>query len=273
MRLDAMFAEQVWKVGFVVVCAIILAFLVLPTLIIVPFSFNTEPYFSYPIPGYSVRWYEEFFTSDAWRSSLLNSLIVAIPTMALSTALGTLAAIGLTHENFPLKGLVVGLFMSPMMIPHIIIGLGLFFLYVKIGIVHTFIGMILAHTTLAAPFVVLAVTATLVNFNTNLIRAAAIHGAAPLAVFRRIILPLILPGVLSGALFAFVVSFDELIVALLISGAEQRTLPRQIWSGIREEISPVIMVVATLLTILATVLMVLTEWFRRRNERLQTRAR
>ena len=273
MRFDALFAEQVWKAGFVFVCALILAFLVLPTLIIIPFSFNAEPYFSYPIPGYSLRWYQEFFASDAWRGSLLNSLIVAIPTMALSTGLGTLAAIGLTHDNFPLKGLVVGLFMSPMMIPHIIIGLGLFFLYVEIGIVHTFIGMILAHTTLAVPFVVLTVTATLVNFNSNLIRAAAIHGAPPLVVFRRIILPLILPGVLSGALFAFVVSFDELIVALLISGAEQRTLPRQIWSGIRENISPVIMAVATLLTVLATVLMVLTEWFRRRNERLQMRVR
>jgi putative spermidine/putrescine transport system permease protein len=165
---------------------------------------------------------------------------------------------------------VVGLFMSPMMVPHIIIGLGLFFFYVEIGIVHTFVGMILAHTTLAVPFVVLTVTATLTNFNTNLIRAASILGAGPIAVFRRIVLPLILPGVLSGALFAFVVSFDELIVALLISGSEQRTLPRQIWSGIRENISPVIMTVATLLIVLATLLMVLTEWFRRRGERLQT---
>jgi putative spermidine/putrescine transport system permease protein len=131
--------------------------------------------------------------------------------------------------------------------------------------------MILAHTTLAVPFVVLTVTATLTNFNTNLVRAAAILGAGPITVFRRIVLPLILPGVLSGALFAFVVSFDELIVALLISGAEQRTLPRQIWSGIRESISPVIMTVATLLIVLAMVLMLITEWFRRRSERLQTR--
>lgn len=273
MRLDAVFAEQAWKAAFIAVCALILLFLVVPIFIIIPFSFNAEPYFSYPIPGYSTRWYAEFFASDAWRGSLRNSLIVALPTMALSTALGTLAALGLTHENFPLKGFVVGLFMSPMMIPHIIIGLGLFFFYVEIGIVHSFIGMILAHTTLAVPFVVLTVTATLTNFNTNLIRAAAILGAGPVTVFRRIVLPLILPGVLSGALFAFVVSFDELIVALLISGAEQRTLPRQIWSGVRESISPVIMTVATMLIVLATLLMLVTEWFRRRGERLQARNR
>jgi len=272
MRFDALFAERVWKATFVSICALILLFLVFPIFIIIPFSFNAEPYFSYPIPGFSTRWYVEFFASDAWRGSLRNSLIVALPTMVLSTALGTLAALGLTLANFPLKGLVVGLILSPMMIPHIIIGLGLFFFYVEIGIVHTFIGMILAHTTLAVPFVVLTVTATLANFNTNLVRAAAILGAGPITVFRRIVLPMILPGVLSGALFAFVVSFDELIVALLISGVEQRTLPRQIWSGIRESISPVIMTVATLLILLATVLMLITEWFRRRSERLQARS-
>jgi len=272
VRFDALFAERVWKAAFVSICALILLFLVFPIFIIIPFSFNAEPYFSYPIPGFSTRWYVEFFASDAWRGSLRNSLIVALPTMVLSTALGTLAALGLTLANFPLKGLVVGLILSPMMIPHIIIGLGLFFFYVEIGIVHTFIGMILAHTTLAVPFVVLTVTATLANFNTNLVRAAAILGAGPITVFRRIVLPLILPGVLSGALFAFVVSFDELIVALLISGVEQRTLPRQIWSGIRESISPVIMTVATLLILLATVLMLITEWFRRRSERLQARS-
>jgi putative spermidine/putrescine transport system permease protein len=129
-------------------------------------------------------------------------------------------------------------------------------------------GLILAHTTLAVPFVVLTVTATLANFNVNLIRAASGLGARPLTVYRKIVLPLILPGVLSGALFAFVVSFDEVIVALLLSGPEQRTLPRQIWSGARESISPVIMTVATLLTAVAAFLMLLTEAIRHRSERL-----
>ena len=268
MKFDVFLLERAWRVCFVAVCACILLFLVLPIFVIVPFSFNSEPYFSYPLPGFSTRWYAEFFGSTAWQSALRNSLTIAIPTMLLATILGTLAALGLTLADFPLKSLVIALIMSPMMLPHIVIGLGLFFFYVKIGIVQTFAGMILAHTTLAVPFVVLTVAATLENFNANLVRAASSLGAGPLRVFFKVILPLILPGVLSGALFAFVVSFDELIVALLLSGAEQRTLPRQIWSGVRESISPVIMTVATLLIALSAILMLFVEAIRRRGERL-----
>jgi putative spermidine/putrescine transport system permease protein len=268
MRLDALLAERIWRVALATLCVLLLVFLVAPLLVIVPFSFNAEPYFSYPIPGFSIRWYQELFRSAAWGASFRNSLVVALPTTVLATTLGTLAAVGLTLGNFPLKALVVGLFLSPMMIPHIIIGLGLYFFYVHLRIVHSFAGLILAHTTLAVPFVVLTVAATLANFNTNLTRAAASLGAPPFTVYRKIVLPLILPGILSGALFAFVVSFDELIVALLLSGPEQRTLPRQIWSGARESISPVIMTVATLLIAIATLLMLLMEGIRRRGERL-----
>lgn len=268
ITLDSVLVERMGRAALTAFCALVLVFLVAPLLVIVPFSFNTEPYFSYPIPGYSLRWYRELFGSAAWGASFRNSLIVALPTTALATALGTLAAVGLTLGNFRLKWLLFALFLSPLMIPHIIIGLGLYFFYVHLRIVHTRMGLILAHTTLAVPFVVLTVTATLANFNVNLIRAASGLGARPLTVYRKIVLPLILPGVLSGALFAFVVSFDEVIVALLLSGPEQRTLPRQIWSGARESISPVIMTVATLLTAAAALLMLLTEAIRHRNERL-----
>ena len=268
MKLDDVTAECVGRVTLIAFCALVLVFLVAPLLVIVPFSFNAEPYFSYPIPDFSMRWYRELFGSAAWGASFRNSLLVALPTTVLATALGTLAAVGLTLGNFPLKWLVVALFLSPLMIPHIIIGLGLYFFYVHLGIVHTRVGLILAHTTLAVPFVVLTVAATLANFNANLIRAAAGLGARSLTVYRKVVLPLILPGVLSGALFAFVVSFDELIVALLLSGPEQRTLPRQIWSGARESISPVIMSVATLLTGASMLLLLLTEAIRRRGERL-----
>ena len=266
--MDGGLSGRLGRGAFLAFCALVLAFLVAPLLVIVPFSFNVEPYFSYPIPGLSTRWYRELFHSAAWGSSFRNSLIVALPTTVLSTTLGTLAAVGLTRGSFPLKSLVVGLFLSPMMIPHIIIGLALYFFYVPLGLVHSFAGLILAHTTLATPFVVITVAATLANFNTNLARAAASLGARPLTVFRRVTLPLILPGILSGALFAFVVSFDELIVALLLSGPEHRTLPRQIWSGARESISPVIMAVATLLIVVSALLMLLMESIRRRGARL-----
>ena len=250
---------------------LILAFLLLPMLIIIPLSFNAEPYFTFPMPGLSLRWYQEIAGSQAWRDALRNSLIIAAPTTLLATTLGTLAALGLTMARFPGRAAVMALLMAPIMVPHIIVGLGLFFLYARIGIVHSHLGMILAHTTLATPFVVLSVSATLANFNTNLMRAALNLGARPASAFRAIMLPLILPGVLGGAVLAFIVSFDDVIVALLLSGPGQKTLPRQIWSGVNESVSPVIMAAATLLVLTSAALMALMEAFRRRGERLQGR--
>ena len=247
----------------------ILIFLVAPLFVIVPFSFNVEPYFSLPIPAYSMRWYAELAGSAMWHAALRNSLLIAIPTTVLATAFGTLAAIGLTLAAFPGKGAVLALIMAPAMVPHIILGLGLFFLYAEIGLVHTLGGMILAHTTLATPFVVLTVSATLANFRVNLIRAGLSLGAHPVTVYRRVVLPVIMPGLLSGALFAFITSFDEVVVALLLSGPEYRTLPRQFWSGIQESISPVIMAAASLLTLFSVAMLGLIGVIRRRERRYQ----
>jgi putative spermidine/putrescine transport system permease protein len=248
---------------------LVFLYLVLPMVAIVPLSFNQAPYFTYPMPGLSLQWYAKFFGSTEWMLALRNSLIIALGSMVLATVLGTLAAFGLTLADFPLKSVVVGLLVSPLMVPHIIIGVGMFFFYAWLGLANTLGGMILAHTTLATPFVVLTVAVTLANFNKNLIRAAAGMGANPMQVFGRVVLPLIFPGVLSGALFAFVASFDELIVALMLAGSENRTLPRQMWSGVREEISPVVTAVATTLFVIATLLMIAMEWLRRRSEHLQ----
>ena len=172
MKFDVLTAERVWRWCLIGIACAILAFLVAPIFVIIPFSFNAEAFFSYPIKAYSTRWYAEFRSSATWRVAVTNSLIVAVPTMLLSTALGGLAALGLTLTAFRHKSLVMALFLSPMMIPHIIVGLGLFFFYVEIGIAQTYLGLILAHTTLAVPFVVLTVTATLANFTLNLVRAA-----------------------------------------------------------------------------------------------------
>jgi putative spermidine/putrescine transport system permease protein len=262
-------AERAWYYLHRVICALILLFLIAPILVIMPLSFNAEPYFTYPMPGLSTRWYEDFFTSDRWQLALRNSVFVACSTMVLATALGTLAALGLSKANFPLRNLVMGLLISPMIVPVVISAVGMYFAYGEIGLTNSFPGLILAHTALATPFVVITVTATLIGFDHTLTRAGASLGATPPRVFFKVILPLILPGVISGALFAFVTSFDETVVVLFLASPEQRTLPKQMFSGIREQISPTITAVATMLIIFSIILLTSVELLRRRSERLR----
>jgi putative spermidine/putrescine transport system permease protein len=190
----------------------------------------------------------------------------------LSTVLGTLAAIGLTIANFRGKAALIALLMSPMMVPHIITGLGMFFLYSWLGVLQSLWAIIMAHTTVATPLVVLTVATSLAQFRLNLLRAAASLGANPLVTFRRVVLPIIAPSIMAGALFAFVVSFDELIIALLLSGSDQRTLPRQIWSGTQEEITPVITAVATVLMAVSIILVLTMQWAHARGERMKSNA-
>ena len=246
---------------------LVLAFLVAPVIAVIPLSFNAEPYFTYPMPGLSTRWYAELFDSPIWRLALRNSLVVAIATTLLATALGTLAAVGLSRRDFPFRALVMGLLISPMVVPLVITAVGVYFFYARVGLTGSLTGLVMAHTALATPFVVITVTATLTTFDTSLVRAAQSLGAHPFTAFRRVTLPLIAPGVISGALFAFVTSFDEVVVVLFIGGPGERTLPRQMWTGIREQISPTILAVATLMTVLSILLLTTVEILRRRNAR------
>ena len=256
-------------VGF---CALVLVFLVAPILVIVPLSFNAEPYFTFTEgmlrldpDAYSLRWYREIIENEAWTRSLVNSLVIGVSATVLATALGTLAALGLASPAMPARRLVMSLLISPMITPVIISAAGMFFFYSSIGLGQTHLGLILAHTALGIPFVVITVTATLSGFDRNLTRAAASLGAGPLYAFRRVQFPLIAPGVVSGALFAFATSFDEVVVVLFMAGIEQRTIPRQMWAGIREQISPTILAVATFLVVFATVLLATVAWLRRRG--------
>ncbi len=253
-------------------CALVFVFLVAPILVIVPLSFNAEPYFTFTEgmlrfdgEAYSLRWYREIVENEEWRSSLVNSLVIGFSATTLATVLGTLAALGLANSHMPARRLVTGLLISPMVTPVIISAAGMFFFYSSIGLGQTHIGLILAHATLGIPFVVITVTATLAGFDNNLTRAAASLGASPVHAFRKVQLPLIAPGVLSGALFAFATSFDEVVVVLFMAGVEQRTIPRQMWAGIREEISPAILAVATFLIAFAVLLLFAVEWLRRRG--------
>ena len=202
--------------------------------------------------------------------ALRNSMIVGVSSTVASTVIGTLAALGLNRANFPLKSVVMGILLSPMIVPSIITAVGMYFFFAPLGLTNSFPGLIMAHTALAAPFVVITVSATLQHFDINMARAAASLGATPVTAFFRVILPLILPGVASGGLFAFATSFDEVVVVLMIAGPDQRTLPREMFSGIRENINPTITAVATVLILTSVVLLSCLEWLRRRNERLTT---
>ncbi len=248
---------------------LVLLFLMAPILAIIPLSFNSETFFSYPMPGYSLQWYHDFFFNERWMGALRTSVIVAISTTLVATALGTLAALGLSRSNFKSKGLIMAVLISPMIVPVIISALGMFLFYARFNLTGTLAGIILAHTALATPFVVITVTATLAGFDRTLMRAGASLGAPGHTVFFKVVMPLILPGIISGALFAFVTSFDEVVVVYFIGSAELRTLPRQMFSGIREQISPTITAAATVLIILSTLMLITVELLRRRTERLR----
>ncbi|GGX80159.1 polyamine ABC transporter permease [Litchfieldella qijiaojingensis] len=268
--------ERIWHYVFLGLCGLIFLFLIGPLLIIIPLSFNAEPYFTFSDAmlrldpaGYSLRWYEDFFTSSAWLNSIKNSFIIGIASTVLATVLGTIAALGLSNRHMPARGAIMALLISPMIVPLIISAAAMFFFFSKIHLAQTYLGVILAHTALGIPFVVITVTATLSSFDTTLIRAAHSLGANPTRTFFKVVLPLVTPGVVSGALFAFITSFDEVVVVLFISGPEQRTMPIQMWSGIREQISPTILAVATMLVILSMLLLTTLELLRRRSERLR----
>ena len=248
-------------------CIAVLLFLVAPILVIVPLSFNAEPFFTYPMPGFSLQWYREFVDSAVWQLALRNSLIVAFFATVLSSVLGTLAALGLTRRDCPARATITAVLISPMIIPVVVSAVGIYYCFARVGLLNTLTGLVLAHTALGAPFVVITVTATLSGFDHNLMRAAASLGAGPVRSFFRVMLPVIAPGVASGALFAFVTSFDEVVVALFISGSEQRTLPRQMWSGVRESLSPTITAVATLLIVASIALLAGVQWLQGRAER------
>ena len=264
--------ERIWYYVLRIFCGLLLLFLVLPVLVIIPLSFNSSSFLVYPLQGFSLQWYENFFSSAEWMRALKNSLIVAPASTILAMFFGTLAAIGLTRGSFPGKALVMALVISPMVVPVVIIGVASYLFFAPLGLGNSYTALILVHAVLGVPFVIITVSATLQGFNQNLVRAAASLGASPLTTFRRVTLPLIAPGVISGALFAFATSFDEVVVTLFLAGPEQATLPRQMFSGIRENLSPTIAAAATLLIVFSVVLLLVLEWLRGRSEKLRTQA-
>lgn len=246
-------------------CVVVLLFLLAPILAIVPLSFSDSSFLTYPVPGWSLKWYRHLFESDEWMRATRNSFIVAPAATFIATVLGTLAAVGLSRADFPGKGLLMAVLIAPMVVPIIVVGVATYLYFAPLGLTDSYAGLIAVHAALGAPFVLTTVLATLANFNHNLVRASLSLGETPFNTFFRVTLPVIAPGVISGALFAFATSFDEVVVTLFLAGAEQTTLPRQMFSGIRENISPTIAAVATLLIIFTTALLLALEWLRGRR--------
>ena len=287
---------RAWNYGYTLICTLIFLFLIAPVLIVIPLSFNAEPYFTFTEKmlaldpaGWSLRWYEnllrfgmlrpdapvdaawwsDVWNNAAWVNAAKNSIIIGFFATILATALGTLAALGLSRPEMPYRRVIMGLLISPMIVPLIIVATGLSFFYARVNLASTYTGIIMAHATLGIPFVIITVTATLVGFDHSLTRAAKSLGASEWTTFRQVILPLITPGVVSGALFAFVTSFDEVVVVLFVGDLREPTIPRQMWNGIREQISPTILSAATILVLISIALLTTVELLRRRSERLR----
>ena len=269
---------RIWHYTYLTFCGLVFFFLIAPLFVILPLSFNAEQYIHFSAKmlaldpeGFSLRWYEDMIygTKNPWGLATKNSLIIAFFATIGSTILGTVAALGLSSRHMPYKAAFMALLISPMIVPLIISGTAIFFFMAKVGLAATHTGIILAHIILGTPFVVITVTATLTGFDHSVTRAAASLGSNPVNTFMKITLPLIMPGVISGALFAFVTSFDEVIVVLFLAGLENTTIPIQMWVGLREQLSPTILAVATCLIIMSTLILVSAELLRRRSERLR----
>lgn len=279
--------QKVWYYSFRVICGLIFFFLIAPILIIIPLSFNATDFFTFTPEmlrlqpeGYSLKHYQDFFTNGDWQNAMRNSLKIAPVATLIAVVLGTIAAIGLSQSHVPFRRAIMATLISPMIVPLIISATGMYFFYARLGnyMVDSlgmnanlveYIKIVLAHAALGIPFVIITVTATLVGFDRSLTRAAASMGAGPVRTFFKVQMPLIIPGVISGALFAFITSFDEVVVVMFVGSAKNKTLPWQMFTGLREQISPTILAVATILVVLSVMLLVTLELLRRRSERLR----
>lgn len=235
-------------------CLLVAVWLMAPAMVVVPMSFNANKSLAFPPTGFSWQWYQNFFTNPEWSSSLWSSLKVAVVTAVLATIIGTLAAFGLDRMQSRVSGILRALLITPMVVPGVVLAVGIYAVYLDTRLVGTMTGFVIAHTMLAVPFVIIAVSASLSVFDKRLEIAASSLGASRLVAFRTVTLPLILPGILSGLLFAFVTSFDEIIVALFITSPYLKTLPVQIFSSITRDADPTVAAVGTLLFIATSLL-------------------
>ncbi len=232
-------------------------FLVTPILVIFILSFSTSRYLEFPPPGYSLRWYQNLGGDPSWRESLLTSIEVAIPVTLLATCLGTAAAVGLARSRSRAKELLFSLTLTPMIVPSIVTAVAAFLWFAPVHLIETRTALILSHTAIAIPLVVLSVSGNLQEVDHSLELCARSLGATPFVAFCKVTLPLIRPGVVGGSLFAFITSFDEPVISLFVAGTKTVTLPKRMWDGIRYEIDPTVSAVSTLIVLFTSILVVL----------------
>ncbi len=250
--------------------ALILLVMIAPIIVVVLLSFSSASYLTFPPPAFGVRWYREYLGSRDWLDATLLSFEVAGAVVVLATVLGTAATLGLARLPRVARMVATGLILSPLIMPVIIVAIGVYYAFAKYGLVGTPLGLVLAHTCLAVPFVVTSVGASLAGFDRRLEQAALSLGATPFGTFRQVTLPLIRPGVLVGALFAFITSFDELVVSLFLSGANAVTLPRRMWEDLRYALDPTIAAVSTLTIVLTVAPLLWAHIARGRGDKLRT---
>ena len=236
--------------------ALVIAFLLLPLVAILPLAFTDSVFLTYPVTGPSTRWFETLATSETWRRAIVNSLIIGIGATILATVVGTLAALGLRRDLLPFAGVLRSVFLLPMVVPAVVLGVGMQILYARMGLASSYPGVIIAHAVLCVPFVLVNVSGSLASIDPALERAAASCGANPAAVFRNVTLPLAMPGILTGAVFAFATSLDEVVITLFVAGPNQTTLARQMFASIRENISPAIAAAAFVIILLTFALVI-----------------
>lgn len=232
----------------------VLAFLVLPILAVVPASFNHASFIRLPPTSYSLRWYDAFFRDREWLTSLATSARVAALATVAALVLGTLAAIGIERLRGALRGAVTGLFLAPLIVPVVVTSIALYYVSRPLGLSGTTLGLALGHALMCLPFVVLNVGVSLKSLDPTLLRAAEGLGATPWYAFRTVTLPIILPGLVGGAVFAAITSFDEVVISIFLAGIQAKTLPVKMWEMIRIEFTPVVAVASTLLIALTVVL-------------------
>ena len=256
------------ELAYYVFCGLILLFLIAPLFIVIPISFSPTQFLEFPPQSLSLQWYRTYFSSPEWISGTLNSFQVAVLTSILATALGIPAALALTRHKFRLGNLLQSYLLAPMITPVIIVAIAVFFFMSRLHWVgHTY-ALVLAHVVLAIPVVVITVSAALQGFDRTLERAALSLGANPVQTFFKITFPIIRPGVISGALFAFITSFDEVVIAIFVATYRSLTLPKHMWSAMRQEIDPTIAAVSTLLVCVTVFILLAIAYLQRRAARL-----
>lgn len=247
------------------IVGLVMAFLVIPCLIVIPMSFSDSQYLEFPPRNWSLRWYEAYFFSAEWRQSTIVSFQVAGATTVLATILGTLASYGLHKSNSAFSPAIRAILMLPMMVPLIFVAIGVFFVFARLGLNNTLTGLVLAHTVLAIPFVMIAVGNGLTTFDMNQERAARSLGASPVKAFLTVTLPQIRISVLSGMLFAFVTSFDEVVVALFVSSGSTSTLTKRMFANIRDQVDPTVAAISSILVSLSILILIIGQFVQRRG--------